>query len=286
MTYGIVYGLYDPRDGALRYVGQTTLSLERRLSSHLSPANLKRNCHSACWLRSLVRRGVKPVISVFGAADSREDLDALEITTISESRARGCRLTNFTPGGCSPSGYRLSDDTRAKMARARKGHAVSPETRAKIASARRGRRLSESQLKATVLARRSLETLRLIDDAVKSLPEVPREEKKGEYLGPLHPAYRRDISTDAILEKLRSGCSRKQVAGELGVTPRFICKRLQQARNAGVRGVPKSNRGVTTNTILRKMSEGKSRKQAALELGISLALVSLRLRSAREQLYG
>jgi len=34
MPYGQIYGLYDPRDEALRYVGQTTRSLKKRLQEH------------------------------------------------------------------------------------------------------------------------------------------------------------------------------------------------------------------------------------------------------------
>ena len=62
----VVYTLSDPRvPDAVRYVGVTHESPARRLGRHLSDARgMKGTHHSACWIRSLLREGVVPVLRV------------------------------------------------------------------------------------------------------------------------------------------------------------------------------------------------------------------------------
>jgi DNA-binding transcriptional regulator LsrR (DeoR family) len=53
-------------------------------------------------------------------------------------------------------------------------------------------------------------------------------------LGEAHHQYRHDISTEHILKRLDEGATKVLVAKELGVSPTFIHRRLNQARAQGV----------------------------------------------------
>jgi DNA-binding transcriptional regulator YiaG len=64
-----IYGVFDPRDGIIRYVGQTKrFPLTRRLGAHCSVAKSMRGnqfaSHLARWLVSLVDDGVRPEITI------------------------------------------------------------------------------------------------------------------------------------------------------------------------------------------------------------------------------
>lgn len=217
--YGLVYGLYDPLTDELRYVGQTTLPLDRRLSTHLSPKNLSRRRHSSCWLRHLVSRGLKPQIRPLGSAASRGELDALETKVILEAREKGYRLTNHTDGGRGMAGYTLGVETRKKMSESRQGHSVSDQTRAKISKARKGWRPNEEMLRTWGAERRPASTLQLIEnlEAFEGTPDPCRS----------------GIPTSLILKKLGEGKTRAQVAIELGISVPLIALRLRKAKNHG-----------------------------------------------------
>lgn len=140
--FGLVYGLYDPTTRKLRYVGQTTKTLNERLSNHLSPSGLKKHLHVACWLRGLVGAGLKPRAKVLCTAENREELDRFEIEQINSAKTHGADLTNLAVGGGVNSGFKKSSEARAKIALARKGTKLSRDTKNKIAAAMRARILT------------------------------------------------------------------------------------------------------------------------------------------------
>jgi hypothetical protein len=147
MAYGVVYGLYDPRTMALRYVGQTTGNLEIRVRGHMRGANLHAKRHASHWLRQIKEAGLMPVAKVIREASSRSVLDELEIATIREEREKGSRLTNCSVGGTGAGmrghiGPSISEEGRKRISEAQRGRKVSLETRAKISAALRGRTLS------------------------------------------------------------------------------------------------------------------------------------------------
>jgi DNA-binding transcriptional regulator YiaG len=77
-----IYGMFDPRDGIIRYVGQTRqFPLKRRLWLHSSNAEAMRGnnlaSHAARWILTLADDGVLPEITILemttrDAAMSRE----------------------------------------------------------------------------------------------------------------------------------------------------------------------------------------------------------------------
>jgi GIY-YIG catalytic domain-containing protein len=99
--YGVIYALFDPREGLnnIRYIGQTTNSVEQRLSSHLSASNLKKRYRSCKWLKSLVKEGIKPSYLILDQAYSKKELDTKEIFYIKYFRENNHNLTNMSAGG-------------------------------------------------------------------------------------------------------------------------------------------------------------------------------------------
>jgi hypothetical protein len=119
----LVYGLVDPRDGELRYIGQSSKAMGRPQEHWNSwSLSLRDCCHR--WVGSLVRLGLKPGVVVLGSLDVpegtpkdrvRESLDDLERDRIAFCRAAGCRLTNMTDGGGGSLGRVVSEETRRRL---------------------------------------------------------------------------------------------------------------------------------------------------------------------------
>ncbi len=150
----IIYGLVDPRNGELRYVGKSSQGLTRP-QSHACPSNLTERTHKGHWVKSLVDLGLKPDILVLEVRPDANSLNEAECFYIAYFRQLGCNLTNATTGGDGAPGNRASETARAKMSasklgrkqspehiRARslalKGHKVSEDTRAKIGAVHKG----------------------------------------------------------------------------------------------------------------------------------------------------
>lgn len=175
----LIYGLADPRNGQLRYVGKSTSGLLRP-RSHASPSNLRRsgNRHSANWIRQLQGLGLKYEVVIIEETQEKAGLAEQEKFWIAYFRFVGCDLTNATAGGEGAVGYRhtvesrakisavhkgkkkgnvsaetrrnmavaqqsRSPETRARISAAKKGHTVSTETRARIAMANKGKEPSQ-----------------------------------------------------------------------------------------------------------------------------------------------
>jgi hypothetical protein len=168
------------------------------------------------------------------------------------------------------------------MSAAAMGHRMSVESRAKVSRGNKGRKRSEA-VKAKMSKAALGNTHSLGNKATSETRAKMSARHKGLMVGSKHSHYRHDISTDAILERLRSGVSRRQLSEELGVTPKLLSRRLFQADRAGVLGVPKSTRAraIPTEAILSKLGEGRTWVETAEELGISVPLVALRLRQWR-----
>lgn len=96
---GTIYGLVDPRDGRLRYVGQTIKSVPRRLFGHL--LDYDKPTRKGRWIAELKSLGLNPQIVAIGTYPIRE-VDAQEIALISVVRASGADLLNISAGGGGP----------------------------------------------------------------------------------------------------------------------------------------------------------------------------------------
>lgn len=92
-----IYGLIDPRTGAVRYVGKA-YDAAKRLQTHVRDSR-RRNSPVHCWIRKLAESGLRPQIKVLEtvAGDWRE----VERRLRAEYRAAG-KLLNVADGGDEP----------------------------------------------------------------------------------------------------------------------------------------------------------------------------------------
>jgi len=121
-----VYRLVDPTEPwHYRYVGKTKGNLERRLNIHIRYAlNAYANTtHKVNWLRTLLfaKPFRYPIIEVIESVDIEKEAFELEKHYIAKYRVEGYKLTNSTDGGEGSSGWKPSDETRAKISVVRKG---------------------------------------------------------------------------------------------------------------------------------------------------------------------
>ncbi len=137
--YGRIYGLTDPVTGDVRYVGQTTQSLQDRLCQH---ATSKQRTHTVSWISSLAARGLRPNICELDTAEDREKLDAAECRWIDQAKAIGWRLTNHRAGGSNG----IPDQfARKSMSAGQKRRFARAEEREKTSKSSWGRKWSKEQ---------------------------------------------------------------------------------------------------------------------------------------------
>lgn len=184
-----VYALCDPVTDEVRYIGKT-FRWARRIAEHLRPKQPK--SHLGNWLRSLMRRGLKPkrVLLDAGRGDGH---GPAERAWIQEYRSQGANLVNATDGGEGTPGKIVSDETKAKIGRAnrespraaahraalaekRRGMRFPPEVRARMGESRRGKKRSNehrANLSAALKGHKhSEETLAKLSEAAKKSPKA------------------------------------------------------------------------------------------------------------------
>jgi hypothetical protein len=105
-----IYGLADPRDGRVRYVGKAN-DPARRLKAHLR--EMRRRTPLYDWIGSLRKVGITPSLRVLEIVHSGDWQEA-EKRQIAAHRAAGARLLNIADGGDEP--Y-CDKETRAQNGR-------------------------------------------------------------------------------------------------------------------------------------------------------------------------
>lgn len=137
-----IYEFLDPVTMECRYVGQS-VDAQKRRSKHLSRARRgEKRIHSSNWIRSLMDAGQEPVLRIIERC--RLDVaDVREKFWIAQRRLEGCDLTNHTEGGGGSTGYKHTEESRAKISRAKMGVKTGPmseETKAKMSRAALGKK--------------------------------------------------------------------------------------------------------------------------------------------------
>ncbi len=116
-----IYGLYSTEDGIIRYVGETTQSLQDRLSCHKCEGLTRKIKNHRCnWIRSVYKNGHEVQITLLDIA-TEETWEDAEKHWIREYRENVGNLTNELDGGNSggPGAKRKEylsyDDARSLM---------------------------------------------------------------------------------------------------------------------------------------------------------------------------
>lgn len=142
-----IYTYTDPRNYIIRYVGKGTKGRAWYLSNHHS------HCHA--WIMQLKSLGLEPIIEILECfSDNNIALDR-EIELIALYRYYGFDLTNLTDGGGGAVGCVVSQETRDKQSKVRKGRKRGPlteEHKRNIGKANKGN-IVASPSKETLLKR-------------------------------------------------------------------------------------------------------------------------------------
>lgn len=130
--------LKDPRDGTVRYVGKTSVSLRQRLQSHTSNALVKNlQTHVSAWIRLIHALGLVPGIELLETVQHGDDWASRERHWIAWNKASGAVLTNLTTGGEGTPGKIVGPEWRAKMSALFMGRVMDNHTRALMSEAKR-----------------------------------------------------------------------------------------------------------------------------------------------------
>lgn len=90
-----IYGLSDPRNDIIRYVGKTS-NVERRLRAHLKRSGCK-YCYA--WLTKMNNDGISPSVTILETLSDNDDWASAEKKWIKHFKEQGNKLTNLTEGG-------------------------------------------------------------------------------------------------------------------------------------------------------------------------------------------
>jgi hypothetical protein len=151
----IIYGLIDPRDGLIRYIGKTE-SITVRLRGHVCDAR-KTDSDKARWIKELLALGLLPTVLSLEIVPVEASWEEAEKRHIAEYKARGVVLLNRTGGGQGVPDTSRTDEWKRKgvesrranpayweavMAAAarRKGIPLTPEHKASIGAAKAGKK--------------------------------------------------------------------------------------------------------------------------------------------------
>lgn len=110
-----IYGLFDPRDGRLRYVGYS-VNPSRRLREHKSISKIKRHrSRNSNWCLCLFNLKMVPIMKIIETCDTPEYGAEREIFWIRYFKKKNCNLNNHTEGGNGLYGSVLSKHDRERI---------------------------------------------------------------------------------------------------------------------------------------------------------------------------
>lgn len=140
----LVYGLLDPRDGTLRYVGKSSTGMERA-KQHTRPSSCRsgHNWNKTRWYRELDALGLRPVPILIEEAIDPKSVNALECFYIASFRSVGAELFNKLDGGeleYTPGSRKVSRETRQRLSESHKGQRITEEVKKKISEANKGKK--------------------------------------------------------------------------------------------------------------------------------------------------
>ena len=144
----IVYGLIDPNDGELRYVGKSSSGITRPRRHLMTCGRRAARGHLNHWLNELYEKDSRiPSILILEHCQNNDDALLAEMRLIRVFREAGIHLTNTTDGGEGAMGYRHTKETRDKIVASLIGRHHSDETKKRISDCNKGKVMSSESIK-------------------------------------------------------------------------------------------------------------------------------------------
>ena len=139
----LIYALRE--NGFVRYVGKTRNALEWRLADHLKGAIAGGRTYKYCWIRSMLKRGLAPTITLLEVANGDGNVE--ERKWIAYFKGYGIKLTNVTDGGDGGGTYWLGTKGLGICKAWNKGQTTPENVKQKIRMSLIGRKVSEETRK-------------------------------------------------------------------------------------------------------------------------------------------
>ena len=174
MPLTFIYTLSEPNSDCVRYVGKT-VDMNSRFAGHLcEKTKTKKNN----WIRSLKLRGALPRMELLEIVDSENDTDwqDAERYWIESFRNFGFRMLNLDSGG--RGAKRVSEETKAKIAKANFGKIRTSEMRERMSEAWFAS--SKSRIHLSELIRKNTGSKRRPEKP--TIPKEVRDAKRSERL--------------------------------------------------------------------------------------------------------
>lgn len=214
----------------------------------MCPSSTRNHTYVARWVKGIVDAGLRVLAVPVAVANSKTELDALEVAWIAYYLSCGVRLVNLAPGGGGQGkGHVVTAETRKKISDAQRGvpkplhteqwkrdqsaqkkgiNTNTPEHMQRLAEMKRGvprsqevrDKISKAQT-GRVRGPRSQETK-------DKLSAAHRGRKRPQHSGAAHHAYLGAELDDKILKLYAEGKPKRWIARHLGVAQPTVSRRL------------------------------------------------------------
>lgn len=160
-----IYGLFDPRDGELRYIGKS-INPKQRLTNHLNDKSITWRTN---WLKELKRLNLKPLLYIFESFKDNNLWQEKEIYYIAIAKNRGIKLTNCTSGGDGL--LNPPKEVLDKIRNTWKGRKHTEETKKLIGSKHKGKKHTEEHKRkiSKIMKGRKITWIKKVRDANQKL---------------------------------------------------------------------------------------------------------------------
>lgn len=158
----VIYGLCDPDNGELRYIGYSG-NVKERYDQHHRPANLKSKTKKNNWLKSLLVQNKKAKLIIVEEYKTHKELVECEKEYIGYFKLCGAKLLNATEGGDGwTQGTKHKEESKQKM------------RKPKSEEARKNMKIAQSKKDHNKGGTLSLEVRKNMSIAQRNLPKEVR----------------------------------------------------------------------------------------------------------------
>lgn len=137
-TNSFIYGLVDPRNDQIKYVGQTIQGIERFRQHYYNKASEGPRSKKHNWINKLKSLGLIFQVVYLEYVEGVEALNAAETYHIKKLRSEGLELLNHNDGGDNHERGPVSLELRAHLSAKTIAAWKDPEKRKRMVEARRG----------------------------------------------------------------------------------------------------------------------------------------------------